>query len=203
MSINKYYLITLAVFTVILITVSCESTPEITYEEPPQAPPFEPPPMVQHPQPAVVEEPHEEIAVNVPFDPSLITEEQHASTREDVKQFIDMVNHLIKDGNYNKWETVLSPEYIAVTASPENLSWISDTVVMRNNRIVLKTLEDYFIHVVGPSRASVNIDENIDIEFLSENKVQAFSIRITNTGAEQRVMLYELEKVNDSWTILK
>jgi len=200
---NKYYYLnTLAVFTVVFIIVSCESTPEYTYEEPPQVvqPPVVQPPVT--PAPEIIEEPQEEIAIDIPFDPSQVTEELHASTREEVSEFIDMVNHLIKDGDYHGWEAVLSPEYIAVTASSENLSRISDTIVMRSSRIVLRTLEDYFVHVVGPSRASVNTDDNIDIEFISERRVRAFSIRITNTGVEQRVMLYELEKVDNSWTIL-
>jgi len=188
-------ILALLIFSSIL---SCKSTPEA-------APPPEKEEQVQAEAQisAAAEEPEEEIITEpAPFDPSKITVEQHSQTREEVRRFIDNVNLLIRNRNFRQWEAVLSPHYIEITASAENLQRISETVIMRNNRIVLRTLEDYFLHVVVPSRASVNTQENIDIEFLSENRVQAFSIRVTNTGVEQHVMLYELEKIDNSWTIL-
>ena len=137
------------------------------------------------------------------FDPASITEEQYASTREEVRRFIDGLNRIIRDGNYAAWRSSLTQEYIDEISSAENLARISETNIMKRRNIVLRTLNDYFTHVVVPARASERIQiDIIEIEFLSSNRVTAFTNRITNTGEEQREILYDLEEIDDAWKII-
>ena len=189
-------LLTFVIFP--LIIISCKSTPETAQhvEE------------VKEQEQITAEEHEEEteeqvIIEETPIDYGRIIEEQHALMKEQATLFIGSVNNLIKDRNFRAWESLLSPQYIEEYASADNLHRISETIIMRNSRIVLRSLEDYFIYVVVPSRASISTDEDIEFEFLDENNIQAFAFRVTSGGAEQRVMLYELEKIGDSWKIIK
>jgi hypothetical protein len=70
---------------------------------------------------------------------------------------------------------------------------------MKTRKIVLKTAEDYFIHVVVPSRANSRVD---DIEFIGQNRVKAFSVNKNRAGEEQRLVLYNLERSGNSWIII-
>jgi len=70
---------------------------------------------------------------------------------------------------------------------------------MRTRNIVLRTAEDYFQYVVVPSRADLRVD---DIEFISRDRVKAFTITTSRAGEEQRLRLYDLEKIGNSWRII-
>lgn len=133
-----------------------------------------------------------------------VSQEYYASTREDVRRFIENLNTVISNKDFNTWKAYLSPEYISVISSPENLNRISESPAMKSQKIVLKTLDDYFYNIVVPSRANVGSRvDNIDIEFISANRVRAFTTVIqTRTGEEQRVILYNLEKTSDVWKII-
>jgi len=71
---------------------------------------------------------------------------------------------------------------------------------MKTRNIILRTPEDYFTNVVVPSRANSRVD---DIEFIGTNRVKAFTVmQNSRTGEEQRLVLYDLEKVGNSWLIV-
>jgi hypothetical protein len=133
------------------------------------------------------------------FDPTKITQAQYNTTREEVQKFIEQQNKIIKDQNFDAWKTSLSPEYFAGISSTEYLSQMSEQPAMKTRRIVLKTVQDYFEYVVVPSRADLRVDE---IEFISLNRVKAFTVITSKSGEEQRLRLYDLEKIGNSWTII-
>ncbi|MCL2721052.1 MAG: hypothetical protein FWD47_06895 [Treponema sp.] len=133
------------------------------------------------------------------FDPRTVSEAQYASTRIEVQQFIENLNQIIRNRNFQAWRACLSPEYLAEISSAENLRQISEQPAMRTRNIVLRNVEDYFIHVVVPSRANSRVD---DIEFITANRVNAFTINVNSRGEEQRLRLYALERVNNTWTII-
>jgi hypothetical protein len=128
-----------------------------------------------------------------------VTNEQYASTKEDVQHFIDGLNRIIIRRDYNSWKAALSPEYFNKISSPENLQQVSELPAMKTRRIVLKNAEDYFINVVVPSRANSRVD---DIEFIGENRVKAFTVITSTSGEEQRLRLYDLEKTGNIWKII-
>jgi hypothetical protein len=133
------------------------------------------------------------------FDPAKVSQAKYLSTRDEVQKFIEQQNKLIKDRNFEAWKTSLSGEYFAQISSQENLRKISAQPAMKTRRIVLKTAQDYFDYVVVPSRADLRVDE---IEFISENRVKAFTITTNKAGEELRLRLYDLEKIGNSWTII-
>jgi len=207
MKINVILLVILSIF----IAFSCNSGPQ-TAE-------FVPPPVNQELQPIIqneivqeqeeiyqdviqAEEQAEYIPENIAeieipeeiidsFDPNMISEEYYISTWDEVQRFIESQNTIIRNRNYQAWRASLSPEYFAEISSPENLRYISELPAMRTRNIVLRTAEDYFINVVVPSRANLRVG---DIEFISLNRVKVFD--------ERGLRLYDLEKINNSWTII-
>jgi len=136
----------------------------------------------------------------VAFDTRTVSREQHDSTLDEVQRFIGSLNDIISKRNYNAWKAVLSQDYFKGISSSQFLEQISDSPAMKTRNIVLKTPEDYFTNVVVPSRANSRVD---DIEFIETNRVKAFTIiKNSRTSEEQWLVLYDLEKVGNSWLIV-
>ena len=133
------------------------------------------------------------------FDPKKVSQAQYSSTMAEVQRFIEEQNKNIRSGNFEAWKRSLSPEYFAEISSAENLKRISESPVLKARKIVLKTAQDYFINVVVPSRADLHVEE---IEFISANRVTAFTVKTNKAGEEQRLRLYDLEKIDNTWTII-
>ena len=160
--------------TIIILSVSCLSKPDSTSTQNKQT-------------------------VDPNFDPRTISRAQYDSTMEEVRQFIDNLNRIISSKNYNSWRSALSQEYFNEISSPEYLQHMSDQPAMKSQRIVLKTAQDYFTHIVVPSRANSRVDE---IVFVDRNRVKAYTINTNRQGEEQRLRLYDLEKIGNSWKII-
>jgi hypothetical protein len=133
------------------------------------------------------------------FDPKKISQEQYQSTIAEVQKFIEEQNKNIKNRNFEAWKKSLSPEYFAEISSAENLKQVSSLPGMKTRNIELKTAQDYFINVVVPSRADLHVEE---IEFISANRVKAFTVTTNKAGEVQRLRLYDLEKIDNTWTII-
>jgi len=133
------------------------------------------------------------------FDPKKVSQEQYQSTMAEVQKFIEEQNKNIKSKNFEAWKKSLSPQYFAEISSAENLRLMSEQPGMKTRKIVLKTVQDYFDNVVVPSRADLHVEE---IEFISANRVKAFTVTTNKAGEEQRIRLYDLEKIGNSWTII-
>ncbi|MCL2442524.1 MAG: hypothetical protein FWD13_03565 [Treponema sp.] len=172
-----------------------ETTQEIIQEAAPEIVPEPAAEVVQEIVREVIPEPVKEEVKTETFDPARISQEYYISTRDEVQQFIERLNQVIRSRNYEAWRAALSPEYFSTISSPENLRHISELPAMRTRNIVLRTPQDYFIHVVVPSRANSRVD---DIEFVTMNRVNAFTINPNG----QRLSLYALEKIGNSWTII-
>jgi hypothetical protein len=129
------------------------------------------------------------------FDPTSISKEVFDATKGEVQALIEELNQLIRDKNYTAWVQYLSPGYKESLSNPEFLKTVSESSRLKNQKIVLKNLEDYFLYVVVPSRANDRVD---DIEFIGQNRVKAYTI----TSKGQRLRLYELEKTDGNWNIV-
>jgi hypothetical protein len=136
------------------------------------------------------------------FDPTKISQAQYISTRDEVQKFIEEQNRNIRNKNFEAWKASLSPEYFTEISSAENLRQISELPAMKSRRIVLRTARDYFDNVVVPSRAETDLYHVDEIEFISANRVKAFALTTNKAGEEQRLRLYDLEKIGNSWTII-
>jgi len=181
-----------------IVIVSCGSNPVTVPVEVPVSIPVDKPNEIKQPEP-------EPVFIEVPatFDPAKVSREYRYSTKTEVQDFIDDINDIISRENFRAWRALLSQEYIEDISSADYLRYTSEQPAMKTRNIVLRTLEDYFRHVVVPSRHNLNYDsKDIDIEFISLHRVKAFTTFTNSDGEEVRLRLYDLEKINNKWTIV-
>ena len=129
------------------------------------------------------------------FDPGSISQEVFDSTKVEVQQFIEDLNKIIRNKNYDIWVSHLGNDYFAEKSSSEYLAQISEQPRLKTQKIVLRSPQDYFLHVVVPSRANDRVD---DIEFISPTRVKAYTV----TPNGQRLRLYDLENSGNTWKII-
>jgi len=164
-------------------------TTEIQEDDPVPAIPAE-----VEPDAEPVVEPVVEPIEEAPFDPNSISVELKEITFFDVKAFIGKLNSIIQAKNYEEWLAELTQEYRDYYSSAETLARISEAAVLKRQKIVLNSLYDYFIHVVYPSRQKDRVD---DIEFIDESRIRAITLNVKG----ERLVLYNLEKIDDIWKI--
>jgi hypothetical protein len=174
-----------------LAMVSCTTAPE-TQPEPPE-PVQVAAPAEKTPDP-VAAEPVVPPTSPVPFDPATVSVELKQTTFVNVQELILNLNSIIQSKDFEGWSKVLTKEYLQHYSSPETLARLSESSVLKRQGIVLKSLADYFNHVVYPSRQNDRVD---DIEFIEPAKIKAI---IINPKGE-RLVLYNLEKIGDTWKI--
>ena len=201
---SKYIFIILITVIALLLAISCKSAPvaPLVERSVETAIPAETAPRITAAPEVILAEEPKPVIENV-FDPANISQEHYIATRDEVQLFIENLNEIIRRGDFNAWEASLSTDYVEAVTSPVNLKWISDSAVMRRSNIVVKDLNDYFIYVVQPARANTRIhSEIVDIKFVSENRVTAFTTRASNSGEGISEILYDLEKIDNSWKIV-
>ncbi|MDR2304853.1 MAG: hypothetical protein LBE10_09740 [Treponema sp.] len=181
----------LAIVTAIFFACTSEPQPQTVVTKDPE---------VQSGEPSYEEEPDLEVVTGAPvlapeFDPSTISEEARETTKADVQQYIGNLNRIIKAKDYQSWVSNLGEEYFAEKSSKEYLAQVSQAARMKTQKIVLNTAQDYFLHVVVPSRANDRVD---DIDFVSPNRVKAYTI----DAKGRRLRLYDLEHTDDGWKII-
>jgi hypothetical protein len=171
-----------------------EEVPEEKPKDESKHEPEEPPEEEKEPDDELVsEEPKEEVEQEQQEDEFVVSEEVFAQTFSDVEALINELNKTIRNKNYDKWLTFLTEEYKDYYSSPGVLREISKKPTMQKYDIRLTTLKDYFTYVVVPSRSNARLD---DLVFEDNNHVKAIMII-----DEQRVILYQLVKVDGEWKI--
>jgi len=191
----------------LLLLFSCGTDPEIQETIQPAAP-SEQRQVITTPQiteqPAAVEQEEEDITEVEPiaeapaeevFNPESISEERYIATRTEVQTLIAELNRIIRAQNYNLWITFLSESYYAQINSRAFLDAIAAQPAMAARRITLNNARDYFLNVVVPSRQNDRVD---DIDFVSDNRVIAYTINAQGN----RLVLYNLEVINNEWKIV-
>ncbi len=123
----------------------------------------------------------------------VVSQEVYTRTFEEIEEFIQNLNQIIRSEDYDSWLTFLSEEYIHTTSDPDYLRDQSEKPLLKQANIRLEDLRDYFLYVVVPSRTQATLDE---IEFLDENHVKAIAV-LRGT----RVILYLLERDGSQWKI--
>ena len=138
----------------------------------------------------------------------IVSKEVYDYTLAEVRLFVEKLNLIIKNKDYTGWLSALSDEFFARISSPEFLASASESKLLQSQKIVLKTPNDYFIHVVVPARSNSSVDE---IEFTAPNAVKVFYIEKSEKQKEnnmsvteaRRLRLYELiKKSGDTWKII-
>jgi hypothetical protein len=126
-----------------------------------------------------------------------VSDEVYEQTLAEVRQFIEGLNTIIADKNYNAWRNTLSDECFARISSSEYLARQSESPLLTSRKIVLRTPNDYFLHVVVPSRANSQVDE---IE-IADNEVTAYFV--DTARGRRRLRVYELRKIGNDWKIVE
>jgi len=200
----------------ILLILSCTTVPQPVDSTIPAAPvsqaeaPKPPEPAQNIPQ---TEPPYEEVTNTPPeeavFDPGTISEEKFATTKADVQTLIADLNRIIRARNYNAWRTYLADSYFKEISSSAFLDERTEDLYKRDQTVasnlgrdpkrvqkkILRTPKDYFDNVVVPSRSNDRMD---DIDFVSENRVKAYTL----DSRGNRLVLYDLELIDDKWKII-
>ena len=179
---------------------------ETLYGEPPhleplpaQPPPEEPPPVhiASVPEPEHV------------FDPSEISVELYEITKREVQDLILDLNRTIRTRDFDTWVSHMAESYFRQISSRAFLDERSEELYRRDimvarsmgrdtrqvQRVTLRTATDYFIRIVVPSRSNDHVD---DIEYVSENRVKAYTI----DARGNRLVLYDLEIIGGNWKII-
>ncbi len=169
------------------ICLSCTSAPSL-------APSADVAVLVEPAPIAIVETKPLEQTKPAPFDPAAVSVELKQATFFNVKALIQSLNSTIQAKDYAAWSAVLTKEYADYYSSSDTLTRISDAPVIKRQGIVLNSLQDYFIYVVYPSRQNDRVD---DIEFIETNRIRAITINLKG----ERLVLYNLEKIGDTWKI--
>jgi hypothetical protein len=177
---------------------SCASNGKASQPEP--AVQALPPPAFEAPAveaPAVALQEAEDDEAN--FDPQSITAQEKETTMDEMRLLIAEINRVIRTQDYEGWVSYLADDFIAAINSPDYLAQLSESSrQLKGQNIVLKTPRDYFTYVVVASRENVRVDASLDdIEFLSHNRVKAYTVNTRN----QRLRLFEFVKAGDAWKI--
>jgi len=138
-----------------------------------------------------------------------VSDELRAQTLAEVRAFVDQLNTLISSKNYNGWKDALSDERFKQISSAKFLNDATESDILKRQKIVLKTPNDYFLNVVIPARSNSRVDE---IEFITLNRIKVFynqevtrkNENNTTTTETRRLRLYDLEKSEDTgeWKII-
>jgi len=143
------------------------------------------------------------------FDPDNVSNELYESTKTEIQDLIQRLDNIIRARNYNAWLGYLSESYRSTISSAAFLEERTEELHRRDQLVaaatgkdprsvekkVLRTLRDYFDHVVVPSRANDRVD---DIAFISETEVRAYTVN--NRGT--RLILYDLGMIGGTWKII-
>jgi hypothetical protein len=132
------------------------------------------------------------------FGSFTISKEMYDITLAEVQLFVDDLNLLILNKNYEGWKAALSDELFARISSQEFLAKASESAMLKSKKIVLKSPNDYFTQVVVPSRNNSRVDE---IEFTAANRVKVLYLE-ERKNEVRRLRLYELIKIDGTWRII-
>jgi hypothetical protein len=143
------------------------------------------------------------------FDPNSISEEVFSATKADIQALITDLNRIVRARNYNAWVSYLDDSYFLQISSQEFLEEKTEELYKRDQIVagnmgrdpahvakrILRNANDYFTHVVVPSRSQDTLD---DIAFVSPTHVKAYTVDTRG----QRLILYELETIEGKWKIV-
>jgi hypothetical protein len=123
----------------------------------------------------------------------VVSDELFWRTFEEIKAVVAELDTIIREKRYDAWLGHLSREYIGRTGSREFLEQASKSARLTSKKIVLASMEDYFVNVVVQSRLQTALD---DIQFVDEANVKA----LTQVGGETYI-LYWLTREDGAWKI--
>ena len=156
----------------------------------------EPPAAEEPAAPAVDEEDGNEVVVVV--NDVAITRQEFIQTKSEVEDVVEELNKITREKNYTQWLTYLDGEYRSAVSDKAYLAQISNSLpkALRDRRVRLNSLRDYFEYVFVPSRQNIRVD---DIQYITPTRVYVIMDMTEGT----RAAVYILEKGDDgSWKLV-
>jgi hypothetical protein len=185
----KYSTIALRSITAVcfafLLLPGCAGAPEPVEPLPPEP--------VAQPEP---EPPVQDNSLTEKSEDFVVTMEVYQQTFEDIEAFIQNLNDIIRNEDFDAWRSFLTDEYITYYSDNAVLKGISDELKNKYRYdLRLRTLKDYFLYIVVGSRQEASLEE---IEFIDETHLLAYSI-----VNETPVILYYLANTDGEWKIAR
>jgi hypothetical protein len=163
-----------------------------------------PPPVEQITEEKVEEKPEEKL-----FDPQEVSREEYDTTIQDIQEMILKLNDIVRAKNFGAWMSALADSSVKKINSREFLEERANDLYKKNvsnaairgqdvsrvRKITFRNPQDYFEYVVVPSHANDHVDE---ITFNSQTQITAY----TRDEKGQRLILYDLEKIDGQWKII-
>jgi hypothetical protein len=126
--------------------------------------------------------------------PLNVSQETYDKTFTEILQFIKKMDTIIATKDFERWKSSCSQAYVSHFSDQTQLKEISQKPYLRENHIVLASLEDYFLNVFIPSRTEAKLDK---IDFIDEHRVKAVTVV---DGVPYIVYLLEKD-ANNQWKI--
>ena len=123
----------------------------------------------------------------------IVTEELYKKTFTEIESVVAAIDRIIKEQRYAEWVNFLTMEYTSKKGSADFLAEVSRSARLKNSKIVLHSLKDYFLQVVVPSRLEAKLEK---LSFIDQNHVKALT-----TIQGSAVMLYYLVWEDENWKI--
>ena len=123
-----------------------------------------------------------------------VSRELYDRTFNEVLHFLKEMDVIIAARDFKAWKARCSSAYIALNSDPVRLHELSQKPNLKDRRIVLTSLEDYFIFVFIPSRVETKLDK---IDFSEKNRVKA----ITVIGQVPYIVYFLEKDENNSWKL--
>ncbi len=143
----------------------------------------------------VLEDENEIVAI---VDSVVITMQDFRQTKSEIEAVVEDLNQITKERDYSRWLDYLDPAYRKTLSDRSYLEQISNSLpqALKDRRVRLTTLKDYFDYVFVPSRQNIRVD---DIQFITPSRVYV----IMDLSRDQRAAVYILEKESGSnWKLV-
>jgi hypothetical protein len=123
-----------------------------------------------------------------------VSQDVYEKTFDEIRQLLKKIDALIATRDFEAWKVNCTAEYLSLYSDPARLRELSQKPYLKDHNIVLKSLEDYFMHVFIPSRLETKLDK---IDFIEIDRVKAVTVV---AGVPYVVYFLEKDK-NNQWKI--
>lgn len=132
-----------------------------------------------------------EYAEAVKYVDGRVTYKTYVTDKTDIQETIKQLNAVIKNGDFEKWNTMISDESRQYWSSKSNLEAIS--LVFRSQGLELRCLEDYFRYYVVRSRSDKTSGK---IRYSTPDYIKVFE-----SNAQKDIIFYEFAKEDGEWKV--
>ncbi len=123
-----------------------------------------------------------------------VSRELYNQTFGEVLHFLKEMDAIIAGRDFKAWKAHCTAGYLSAHSDPMRLHELSQKPNLKDRRIVLRSLEDFFNFVFIPSRVETKLDK---LDFTAKNRVKAIAI----IDGKSYVVYYLEKDENNIWKI--